>query len=121
MAARVSTARAATTPNPAMKLTLSPSAFEQQQALFTTELVTCIKIKLQEAGIADQPLEDLTASIALSVTGMIDDLAIIEADGVEAHPYLTFRTEDDELLHCGENASTYDLVYGIMQQLFHSQ
>ncbi|BCU06870.1 hypothetical protein [Allochromatium tepidum] len=102
-----------------MKLTLDSSTFNDLQAKFTAEIVTRIKIKLQEAGIEPDRLEDLTAGIALSIAGVIDDLAEIEADGVEVHPYLTFRTDDETLVHWGENAYTYEQVYGAMRKLFH--
>lgn len=102
-----------------MKLTLDGSAYNELQAGFTAELVTRIKIKLQEAGVDSEQLEDLTAEIALSVAGLIDDLAGIEADGVEVHPYLTFRTDEETLVHWGENAYTYEQVYRAMRKLFH--
>ncbi|MGQ9831981.1 MAG: hypothetical protein ACUVQI_10365 [Thermochromatium sp.] len=79
--------------------------------------MTRIKIKLQEAGIEPDRLEDLTAEIALSIAGVIDDLAEIDADGIEVHPYLTFRTDDETLVHWGENAYTYEQVYGAMRRL----
>lgn len=103
-----------------MKLTLASSKFDEQQAIFTAEIVERVKIKLQEAGVDQEKLEDLTASIALSIAGVIDDLSGIEADGLEVHPYLTFRTDDDELIHCGENSYTYEHVYGAMKKFFHS-
>lgn len=103
-----------------MKLTLASSKFNDQQAIFTAEIVERIKIKLQEGGVEQEKLEDLTASIALSIAGLIDDMAGIEVDGSEVHPYLTFRVADDELIHCGESAYTYEHVYGAMKTLFHA-
>ena len=102
-----------------MKLTVASAQFDEQQGLFTVELVERIKIKLIEAGIGQELLEDLTAGIALSIAGIIDDLAGIEVDGVEVHPYLTFRVADDEIIHCGENSYTYEQVHGAMKRLFH--
>jgi len=102
-----------------MKLTLATTEFDQQQAIFTGEIVERIKIKLQEAGVDQEKLEDLTASIALSIAGVIDDLAGIEVNGVEVHPYLTFRTNDETLIHCGENSYSYEQVHGAMKKLFH--
>jgi hypothetical protein len=101
-----------------LKLTLANTEFDELQAQFTAELVERIKLKLQEAGIENSQLEDLTAGIALSIAGVIDDVAEIQGDGVEVHPYLTFRAGDEELIHCGENANTYDQVYDAMQTLF---
>ncbi|EXJ16450.1 hypothetical protein D779_0182 [Imhoffiella purpurea] len=96
------------------------SKFDERQAIFTAEIVERIKIKLQEAGVDQEKLEDLTAGIALSITGVIDDLAMLEVDGIEVHPYLTFRTDEDELVHWGENSYTYEKVYGAMRTLFHT-
>jgi hypothetical protein len=103
-----------------MKLILETSKFEEHQAIFTAEIVEKVKIKLREADVDQEKLEDLTAGIALSITSTIDDAAGIEADGVEVHPYLTFRTNDDEIIHCGENSYTYEYVYDAMKKLFHS-
>nr|WP_207190882.1 hypothetical protein [Halochromatium salexigens] len=100
-------------------MTLASARFDDQQAIFASEIVERIKVKLQEGGVEQDTLEDLTASIALSIAGLIDDVAEIEVDGIEVHPYLTFRTDSDELLHCGENANTYDHAYGAMRKLFH--
>lgn len=101
-----------------MKLIQDSARFEALQAALTTELVTRIRIKLLEAGIGADQLEDLTASLALSLTGLIDDLAAIDADGLEVHPYLTFRVKDEELIHCGENAYTSEQFPSAMRALF---
>ncbi len=103
-----------------MKLTLASSKFDERQAILTAEIVERIKIKLQEAGVDQEKLEDLTAGIALSIAGVIDGIAGIEVDGLAVHPYLTFRTDDDILIHCGENSYTYEHVYGAMKKLFHT-
>ena len=102
-----------------MKFKIDTSTFEEHQALFVSDIVEKITIKLKEAGVAAEKVEDLTASIALSIAATIDDAASIEVDGVEVHPYLAFRVNDDEIIHCGENSYTYEYVYGAMKKLFH--
>jgi hypothetical protein len=84
-----------------MQLNLDSERFDEQQMLLVRELVQSIRVKLQEAGITGTDLEDLTASIAFSVASTIDDTSAIEVDGTEVHPFLTFRTSDDELTLCG--------------------
>ncbi len=101
-----------------MKLTVETSKFEEHQAIFIAEIVEKVKIKLQEAGVDQDKLEDLTAGISLSIASTIDDTAGIELNGTEVHPYLTFRINDDEIIHCGENSYTYEYVYGAMKKLF---
>jgi hypothetical protein len=45
-------------------------------------------------------------------------MAAIESDGVEVRPYLTFRVDDDVLIHCGENSCTSEFVYKTLNKLF---
>jgi hypothetical protein len=101
-----------------MQLNLDPTLFEEQQHLFVRELVLSIRVKLQEAGMDDDRLEAATASIAFSIASTIDDTAAVEVDGTEVHPYLTFRTSDGELTHCGENSYTHEFVYDVLKEVF---
>ncbi|HGG58897.1 MAG TPA: hypothetical protein ENK26_03140 [Gammaproteobacteria bacterium] len=101
-----------------MKLELDTEKFEEIQTVFITDLVEKIMIKLREGGIEGRQLEELTANIAFSIASAIDDTAMIESNGVAAHPYLTFRAGEDELVHCGENSYTYEFVIPILKKLF---
>jgi hypothetical protein len=100
-----------------MQLNLDPTEFEEQQALLVRELVQNIRVKLQEAGLTGTKLEDTTASIAFSVASTIDDTSAIEVDGTEVHPYLTFRTSDSALTHCGENSYAHEFVYEVLEEM----
>ncbi|MGD8206715.1 MAG: hypothetical protein PVH47_01425 [Thiohalocapsa sp.] len=100
-----------------MQLNLDPELFEEQQVMLVRELVQSIRVKLQEAGLSGTTLDDATASIAFSVASTIDDTAAIEVDGAEIHPYLTFRTSDDALTHCGENSYTHEFVYEVLEKM----
>jgi hypothetical protein len=100
-----------------MQLNLDSVRFDEQQMMLVRELVQSIRVKLQEADITGTKLEDLTASIAFSVASTIDDTSAIEVDGTEVHPYLTFRTSDDDLTHCGENAYTHEFVYEVLRSM----
>jgi len=101
-----------------MQLNLDATVFEEQQVLLVRELVQNIRVKLQEAGLSGAQLEETTASIAFSVVSTLDDNAAIQIDGTEVHPYLTFRTADEELTHCGENSYLHEFVYEVLQALF---
>jgi orotidine-5'-phosphate decarboxylase len=100
-----------------MQLKVDPAVFEEQQLILVRELVQSVRVKLQEAGLSDSKLEDVTASIVFSVASIIDDTSAIEVDGTEVHPYLTFRTADEELTHCGENSYTHEFVYEVLQAM----
>ena len=101
-----------------MQLKLNPDDFDELQSLFIAEIIDKIRIKLVEAGLKGLEMEEITAAIAFSIASTIDDTSNIEVDGVEVHPYLTFRDKDDNLIHSGENSYTYDYVLGELKKLF---
>ena len=101
-----------------MDLTLEPDRFEERQEIFTKAIIEGIMVKLVEAGLEGRKLEEATASIAFSIASMLDDTTGIESEGTEVKSYLTFRTGDDEIIHCGENAYTYEFVRGALKELF---
>ena len=101
-----------------MKLKLDTEKFDGLQEIFVRELAEQVRFKLAQNGITGDQLRDLTGEITFSVTSSIDDIANIEADGVEVSPYLTFRTSDGESTHCGENSYGHELVADINKKLF---
>lgn len=101
-----------------MNLKFNSEQFDKYQAILASEIAERVLIKLREAGMDGKQLEEYTASITFSITNVIDDMAAIEVDGTEVKPYLTFRTGDDELLHCGENSCINTFVYDALNKLF---
>ncbi len=103
-----------------MKLELDTQQYEKQQSIFVNHMVTEIMVKLREAGLEGLTLENTTAKIAFIMASSIDNTANIEADGVEVSPFLMFQTDEDQLIHCGENSNTYSYVTGALKRLFES-
>jgi len=92
--------------------------FDRCQEILINQIAQQIRIKLLEAGMEGETLEDSVAKITFSIANIIDDLAAIESEGLEVRPYLTFRTDDDVLIHCGENSCTNEFVYKALNKLF---
>ncbi len=90
------------------------------QEVFTGEMIARIADHLENSGVKGKPLKELTGNIAFEIASMIDDVAGLEFDGVEANPYLTFLTgeEYDELIHTGGNSTCHEMVYGILNTMF---
>ena len=101
-----------------MKLCTNPESYLEQQEIFTGEMIARIADILEAAGIQDEQLKELTGKLAFEVSCMIDDVSGIEFDGVEANPYLTFLSKDNEIIHLGGNSTTHELVYGILNAMF---
>ena len=101
-----------------MELKFDVEQFDKYQAILIDEIAQRIKIKLLEAGMEGEQLEDNVAKITFSIASVIDDMAAIESDGIEVRPYLTFRTDEDVLVHCGENSNTNEFVHLTLKKLF---
>jgi len=101
-----------------MELKLDTEKFDELQLILIEEIVQKIKIKLMEGGVTGEQLQDLTGEIAFSIASAIDDTAAIESEGVEVRPYLTFRGNNNEIIHCGENSFTQGDVYSMVKKLF---
>jgi len=101
-----------------MELKFDIEQFDKCQAILINEFAQRIKIKLMEAGMEGEKLEENVAKITFSIASIIDDMAAIESDGFEVRPYLTFRTDEEVLIHCGENSNTNEFVHLTLKKLF---
>ena len=101
-----------------MELKFDVEQFEKYQAILINDIAQRIKVKLTEAGMEGEQLEDYVAKITFSIASVLDDMAAIESDGLEVRPYLTFREDDEKLVHCGENSYTNEFVHVALKKLF---
>jgi hypothetical protein len=101
-----------------MKLRVDPDEYLKQQEIFAGEMVARIAEHLEQEGLSEGRLKEVTGKIAFEIACMIDDVAGIEFEGVEANPYLAFQGQNDELIHLGGNSTTHEMVYGILNAMF---
>lgn len=101
-----------------MELKLDAEKFEQLQVMLIEEIIKEISVNVQEAGLKGREMEDLTGRIALSIASILDATSGIEVDGVDVKPYLAFSSDDDEIVHCGENAYSYEFVRPLLKKLY---
>ena len=60
-----------------MDLKFDTEQFDKYQAILASEIAERVMIKLQEAGMDGEQLEECTASITFSIANVNDDLAAI--------------------------------------------
>lgn len=101
-----------------MELKFDSDLYDKYQSVLATEIAERVMVKLREAGMEGEDLAEYTASITFSIASVIDDMAGVESNGEEIKPYLTFRTGEKELLHCGENSCVNTFVYDVLKKLF---
>lgn len=81
-------------------------------------MIARIADHLEEAGIEGEALKELTGKVAFEIASMIDGVSEVSFEGSEAHPYLTFQKDEEELIHLGGNSYAHELVFGILNALF---
>ena len=91
--------------------------YDEQQAIFIGAIIESIKAKLEESGLENEALKELTGDISFSIATLIDNASSIEFDGQEIVPILTFMEETD-LIHCGGNSYTHEYVFGVLDEVF---
>lgn len=100
-----------------MELKLDLDKFDEYQIEFIKEIIQTIRLKLAEAGMEGDDLENTTARVAFGVASIIDDTTQI-GDG-DVKPFLAFQGDKEgELIHCGENSCTYEFVTPAMEDVF---
>jgi hypothetical protein len=101
-----------------MKLSTDPDQYLKQQEVFTGEMIARIADHLEQAGINDNQLKELTGQISFEIACMIDGVSEMKFEGEEANPYLTFINSENELIHLGGNSTSHEMVYGILNAMF---
>jgi hypothetical protein len=103
----------------AMKVS-STGAFDRLQQALTAELVRAIKAELEKVETPVDLIEQLTGSIAFSVTCVIDDVAGFDAEGETVSPFLTFDLGNGSLESCGDSSYLHEYVYKVLPGMFSS-
>ncbi len=104
-----------------MQLETDVEKFEKYQQVLIREIIEQIRFKLAAAGFRSHNLREVTGEIAFSVASTIDDMAKIEFEGEEIRPYLTFRTNDTQLIDCGENSYMNEFVANLVHDVFSNE
>ncbi len=101
-----------------MQLKVDEKKFDELQAALIAEIIDKVSVKLQEKGVEGLVMEDITGAIAYSLASTLDDTSNIEINGVEVHPYITFRDEEDNLVHSGDTSYIYEFVQRELKNRF---
>lgn len=101
-----------------MQLNIDADKFDEQQKAFVREIIEQIRFKLATSGCCSDKLKEVTGEIAFSVASTIDDTARIEHEGGEVRPYITFVSEEGQLIHGGENSYMHEYVASLIDELF---
>lgn len=104
-----------------MQLKIDSEKFDDYQKTLMRELIEQIRFKLAAGGVTGEAQHDLTLEIAFSIASSLDDTAKIEVEGTAVRPYITFRDEDEQLIHCGENSYMHEHVSSLIAKVFNRE
>lgn len=80
-----------------MKITSNQEQFDSKQDDFVEELVKTIRRTLEEQGLDEQLVYDLTSSLAFNVSALIDGCAVSGKKERPTVSYLAFRELEESL------------------------
>ena len=107
-----------------MRVTPHDETFDPLQTRVLTEIVTSIRDGLREVGLTDdQALKEATGNIAFSIAAIIDGSRVMELDGQDVIPVLTFAKQrnGDELVAAQSGGSwMHEYVFGAVDEAFES-
>jgi len=106
-----------------MKITIDSDRFDELQLRVLEELVTSIRDGLREAGVTDdQALYKATGNIAFSVAAILDGSRVMELDGEQLVPVLTFAKERNvsDLVGAEGGSWMHEYVFGAVDEVFDS-
>ena len=105
-----------------MKVTADNTRFDELQVHVLNEIVASIIDGLKEAGVSDsQTLHEATSNIAFSVAAIVDGSRVMNLEGTEVVPILTFARERDgqELIGADSGGSWMnEYVFGVVDEQF---
>ena len=99
-----------------MKL-VSHASFDERQQALAAAILEAVALELKKVDAPEELLEQLTGSIAFSVTSLLDDTSSVDFGEQELSPMVTFQVGDDELAYGGGNTWMHEYVYRLLPEV----
>jgi hypothetical protein len=76
-----------------------------------------VLVELKNVDAPDELVEQLTGSIAFSITSLLDDSASVAFGDTELSPIVTFQVAEAELAYGGGNTWMHEYVYRLLPEV----
>ena len=96
-----------------MELIKDGEQYDELQQCLLKELKEGIAMRLHDAGLMGEKLQEATDEVAFTVAAILDASQIMEHKGKDVLPYLAFQNPDNEeqLIHAGGNSWMHEYVF----------
>lgn len=105
-----------------MKISIDTERYDQLQLRLLEELVVSLRDGLREAGVDDaDTLYEATGNLAFAVASIMDGSRVMDLDGADVAPVLTFaRERDGEDLVAPPSGGSWmhEYVFGVVDDVF---
>jgi len=97
-----------------MKITIDDQQYEKLQARLMDEIIETIVLELQNAGVEEEKICELTADLSFSIGTILDASRIMELEGKSVLPFLAFAADDErsEIIANDYGSYLHDDAYG---------
>jgi len=104
-----------------MKISIDTERYDQLQLRLLEELVVSLRDGLREAGVDDaDTLYEATGNLAFAVASIMDGSRVMDLDGADVAPVLTFARERDgeDLVAPPGGSWMHEYVFGVVDDVF---
>ncbi len=104
-----------------MKITIDSDRFDPLQMRLLKEIITSVRSELHGAGVTDDEiLYEATSNIAFAVAAIVDGSRVMDLDGEEVVPVLTFAKERNgtDLIGAEGGSWMHEYVFGAIDEIF---
>lgn len=103
-----------------MKIEKDDDKYDKFQEHILENIVREIKDTLEEKGVDEDLIYDITGDLAFSICAIVDSSRVMEVEGEPVLPFLTFAKSDkkEELIAMDGGSYMHEMAFGFTDEVF---
>lgn len=104
-----------------MEAIVDEGKFDKFQEHVLAEIIKSTKNILEEKGVPENVIYDITGDLSFQICAIIDSSSVMEIDGEEVLPFLTFsksRKERNTIIVNDGGSYMHEMVFGFVDEIF---
>lgn len=99
-----------------MNLEENIDEFDELQSILIGGMIDAVKEHIDEGGIPDKKARELLENISFSIATILDGSRLVEYEGIELKPVLTFE-QNEKLIYPGGSSWLHEYVLGTISDI----
>jgi len=104
-----------------MKVEINDEKYDKFQGHILCEIIKSTKEILEEKGVPEELIYDITGDLSFRICAIIDSSAVMEVDGEDVLPFLTFSKSSerrDTVIANDGGSYMHEMIYGFTDEIF---